>query len=117
MFSPLAQGVLSGKYLTGVPEGSRATHSPSLSPEQITQDSLAKVRALSAIAARRGQPLAQMAVAWTLRDPRVTSAIVGVSSVSQLEENIGALNNREFSSGELEEIERAVIPKAAAQAR
>src|SRR6202165_998354 len=87
VFSPLAQGVLSGKYLKGVPEGSRATHSRYLSPEQITADTLAKVQALSAIAALRGQPLAQMALAWTLRDPRVTSAIVGVSSVTQLEEN------------------------------
>jgi L-glyceraldehyde 3-phosphate reductase len=108
VFSPLAQGVLSGKYLAGVPEGSRATHSGSLSPEQITKETLANVRALSAIAARRGQPLAQMALAWTLRDPRVTSAIIGVSSVAQLEENIGALDNHEFSAGELEEIDRVV---------
>ena len=108
VFSPLAQGVLSGKYLAGVPEGSRATHSGSLSPEQITKETLANVRALSAIAARRGQPLAQMALAWTLRDPRVTSAIIGVSSVAQLEENIGALDNLEFSAGELEEIDRVV---------
>jgi L-glyceraldehyde 3-phosphate reductase len=110
VFSPLAQGVLSGKYLGGIPEGSRATHSAYLSPDQITQETLAKVRALSAIAARRSQPLAQMALAWTLRDPRVTSAIIGVSSVSQLEENVGALANREFSAGELEEIDRAVEP-------
>ncbi len=108
VFSPLAQGVLSGKYLAGVPEGSRATHSGSLSPEQITKEALANVRALSAIAARRGQPLAQMALAWTLRDPRVTSAIIGVSSVAQLEENIRALDNLEFSAGELEEIDRVV---------
>jgi L-glyceraldehyde 3-phosphate reductase len=108
VFSPLAQGVLSGKYLSGIPEGSRATHSRYLSPDQITEDTNAKVRALSAIAARRGQPLAQMALAWTLRDPRVTSAIVGVSSVAQLEENVQALNHLEFSTGELEEIERAV---------
>jgi L-glyceraldehyde 3-phosphate reductase len=117
VFSPLAQGVLSGKYLAGVPEGSRATHSRSLSPEQITKETLAKVRRLSAIAARRGQPLAQMALAWTLRDPRVTSAIIGVSSVAQLEENIGALDHREFSAAELEEIERAVKPEKAAKAR
>jgi L-glyceraldehyde 3-phosphate reductase len=114
VFSPLAQGVLSGKYLSGVPEGSRATHSRYLSPEQITKESLAKVRALSAIAARRGQPLAQMALAWTLRDPRVTSAVIGVSSVSQLEENLRALDHREFSAGELEEIDRAVNPEQAA---
>ena len=108
VFSPLAQGVLSGKYLKGVPDGSRATHSHYLSPEQITPDTLAKVQALSAIAARREQPLAQMALAWTLRDPRVTSAIVGVSSVAQLEENIGALANRDFSASELQEIDSAL---------
>jgi L-glyceraldehyde 3-phosphate reductase len=111
VFSPLAQGVLSGKYLNGVPEGSRATHSRYLSADQITEDTLAKVRALSEIAARRGQPLAQMALAWTVRDPRVTSAIVGVSSVAQLEENIGALEGREFSPGELADIDRAVKPQ------
>ncbi len=117
VFSPLAQGVLSGKYLTGVPEGSRATHSRYLSAEEIATVTLAKVRALSAIAARRQQPLAQMALAWTLRDPRVTSAIIGVSSVVQLEENLGALSNGEFSPSELEEIDSAVKPEAAAQAR
>jgi L-glyceraldehyde 3-phosphate reductase len=116
-FSPLAQGVLSGKYLAGVPEGSRATHSPYLSREQITQDTLARVRALGTIAARRGQPLAQMALAWTLRDPRMTSVLIGVTSVAQLEENIGALDNREFSAAELEEIDRAVKAHAAPPAR
>jgi L-glyceraldehyde 3-phosphate reductase len=114
VFSPLAQGVLSGKYLKGVPEGSRATHSRYLSPEQITKDQLAMVQALSAIASKRGQPLAQMALAWTLRDPRVTSAIIGVSSVAQLEENIGALANREFSAAELKEIDSAISPLAGA---
>jgi L-glyceraldehyde 3-phosphate reductase len=108
VFSPLAQGVLSGKYLAGIPEGSRATHSRYLSPEQISKDGQAKVRALSAVAEKRGQPLAQMALAWTLRDPRVTSAIIGVSSVAQLEENIGALAKLEFSTAELKEIDRAV---------
>jgi len=108
VFSPLAQGVLSGKYLTGIPEGSRATHSRYLSPDQITKETLAKVRALSAIAERRGQPLAQMALAWTLRDPRVTSAVIGVSSIAQLEENRAALDHREFSAAELEEIDRAL---------
>jgi L-glyceraldehyde 3-phosphate reductase len=117
IFSPLAQGVLSGKYLTGIPEGSRATHSRYLSPDQITPDSLSKVQALSAIAAQRGQPLAQMSVAWTIRDPRVTSAIIGVSSIAQLEENIAALRNREFSADELKEIDKALKPQAAAQAR
>jgi L-glyceraldehyde 3-phosphate reductase len=112
VFSPLAQGVLSGKYLEGVPEGSRATNSRYLSPDQITKDTLAKVRALSAIAKTRGQPLAQMALAWTLREPRVTSTVIGVSSVAQLEENLGALANREFSATELKEIDRAVSPEA-----
>ena len=117
VFSPLSQGVLSGKYLEGVPEGSRATHSQYLSPDQITKDALAKVRALSAIAKKRGQPLAQMALAWTLRDPRVTSTVIGVSSVAQLEENLGALANRNFSSTELKEIDRAVSPQKAAKTR
>jgi L-glyceraldehyde 3-phosphate reductase len=115
VFSPLAQGVLSGKYLEGVPEGSRATHSRYLSPDRITKDALAKVRALSVIAKRRGQPLAQMALAWTLRDPRVTSTVIGVSSVAQLEENLGALANREFSASELEEIDHAVSPPEGGQ--
>jgi L-glyceraldehyde 3-phosphate reductase len=108
VFSPLAQGVLSGKYLTGIPDGSRATHSRYLSPDQITKETLAKVRALSAIAEKRGQPLAQMALAWTLRDPRVTSAVIGVSSIAQLEENRAALDGPKFSAGELQEIERAL---------
>jgi L-glyceraldehyde 3-phosphate reductase len=108
VFSPLAQGVLSGKYLTGIPEGSRATHSRYLSPDQITKETLAKVRALSAIAEKRGQPLAQMALAWTLRDPRVTSAVIGVSSIAQLEENRAALDHREFSANELRAIDHAL---------
>ena len=116
-FSPLAQGVLSGKYLEGIPQGSRATHSRYLSPDQITQDNLTKVRALSTVAKRRGQTLAQMAVAWTVRDPRMTSAIIGVSSVSQLEENIAALGNAEFSKGDLDEIERALKTGAGTPAR
>jgi L-glyceraldehyde 3-phosphate reductase len=117
VFSPLAQGVLSGKYLDGVPEGSRAAHSRYLSPDQITKDTLAKVKALSAVAERRGQPLAQMALAWTVRDPRVTSAIVGVSSVVQLEQNVAALENRDFSEAELEEIDRALKSGAAVNTR
>jgi L-glyceraldehyde 3-phosphate reductase len=117
VFSPLAQGVLSGKYLDGVPEGSRATHSRYLSPEQITKETLVKVKALSAVAERRGQPLPQMALAWTVRDPRVTSAVVGVSSIEQLEQNIAALANREFSKAELEEIDRALQPGPAVNTR
>jgi L-glyceraldehyde 3-phosphate reductase len=117
VFSPLAQGILTGKYLAGVPAGSRATHSVYLKPDQITDDKLAKVRALSAVAERRGQPLAQMALAWALRDPRVTSAIVGASSVAQLEENVGALQNRDFSAGELEAIERSLTGEADSRTR
>jgi L-glyceraldehyde 3-phosphate reductase len=112
VFSPLAQGILTGKYLAGVPAGSRATNSVYLKPDQITQGKLAKVRALSAIAARRGQPMAQMALAWVLRDPRVTSAIVGASSVAQLEENVGTLKNLNFSAGELDEIDKALTRAA-----
>jgi L-glyceraldehyde 3-phosphate reductase len=108
VFSPLAQGVLSGKYLTGIPEGSRATHSRYLSPDQITKETLAKVRALSAIAEKRGQPLAQMALAWALRDPRVTSAVIGVSSIAQLEENRAALDGPKFSPDDLAEIDKAL---------
>jgi L-glyceraldehyde 3-phosphate reductase len=108
VFSPLAQGVLTGKYLTGIPEGSRATHSRYLSPAQITPETLAKVRALNEIATRRGQPLAQMALAWALRDPRVTSAVIGVSSIAQLEENRAALDRQDFSPSELDEIDRAL---------
>src|ERR1700704_5529272 len=108
VFSPLAQGVLSGKYLAGIPEGSRATHSRYLSPDQITKETLAKVQALNAIADRRGQRLAQMALSWTLRDPRVTSAVIGVSSIEQLEENLAALKRTDFSGAELDEIDRAL---------
>jgi L-glyceraldehyde 3-phosphate reductase len=105
-FSPLAQGMLTDKYLEGVPEGSRASQDGSLSPTLLTEQTLAKIRALGEIAARRGQTLAQMAIAWTLRDPRLTSVLVGVSSVEQLEMNIGALERRDFSKDELEEIDR-----------
>ena len=105
-FSPLAQGLLTDRYLDGVPEGSRASRNLSLSPDQLTEQTLAKVRALNEIAQRRGQKLAQMAVAWILRDPRVTSALVGASSVEQLEANVAALDNLDFTPDELEEIDR-----------
>jgi L-glyceraldehyde 3-phosphate reductase len=104
-FSPLAQGMLSDRYLHGIPEGSRAAESSSLSPGLITEEALAKIRALAEIASRRGQTLAQMAIAWTLRDPRVTSALVGVSSVEQLEANAAALERPDFTPTELEEID------------
>jgi L-glyceraldehyde 3-phosphate reductase len=105
-FSPLAQGMLSDKYLHGIPEGSRAARPGSLSQELISDEALAKIRALGEIAARRGQTLAQMALAWTLRDPRVTSTLAGASSVAQLEENVAALDRLDFSSEELAEIDR-----------
>jgi L-glyceraldehyde 3-phosphate reductase len=107
VFSPLAQGLLTDRYLNGVPAGSRASHSGSLSQEMLTDETLAKVRALNQVAQRRGQTLAQMALAWTLRDPRVTSALVGASSVAQLEQNVGALDKLQFSADELREIDRS----------
>src|SRR6266542_2906669 len=105
-FSPLAQGMLTDKYLEGIPEGSRATRDDSLSPELLTKQTLAKIRALSEIASRRGQSLAQMALAWTLRDPRMTSALVGASSVAQLEANVAALDHPAFTADELSEIDK-----------
>jgi L-glyceraldehyde 3-phosphate reductase len=106
VFSPLAQGMLTDKYLNGIPEGSRASRNDSLSPDRLTDDTLAKIRGLNEIAARRGQSLAQMALAWTLRDPRVTSTLVGASSIAQLEANVGALDRPDFSPDELAEIDR-----------
>jgi L-glyceraldehyde 3-phosphate reductase len=111
-FSPLAQGMLTDKYLEGVPAESRASRDGSLSPKLLTEQTLAKIRGLGEIAARRGQTLAQMAIAWTLRDPRMTSAVVGVSSVEQLEMNIGALDRRDFSEDELAEIDRYATESA-----
>src|SRR2546428_12715816 len=106
VFSPLAQGMLTDKYLGGIPEGSRASRDGSLSPEQLNEQTLAKIHALNEIAARRGQSLAQTALAWVLRDPRVTSALVGASSVEQLETNVAALDRLDFSDDELAEIDR-----------
>jgi L-glyceraldehyde 3-phosphate reductase len=106
VFSPLAQGVLTDKYLEGIPEGSRASRDGSLSRATISDQMLAKVRALSEIAERRGQSLAQLAIAWVLRDERVTSALVGASSVEQLEANIAALDRLDFTDDELDEIDR-----------
>ena len=105
-FSPLAQGMLTDRYLDGIPEGSRASRPGSLSPELLTDETLAKIRALDEIAKGRGQTLAQMALAWTLRDPRMTSTLAGASSVSQLEANVGALARLDFSADELAEIDR-----------
>jgi L-glyceraldehyde 3-phosphate reductase len=106
-FSPLAQGMLTDKYLGGIPAGSRASRpNYSLSPSLLGDEALAKIRALNEIAKRRGQSLAQMAIAWVLRDERVTSALVGASSVAQLEENLAAAANLEFTDEELDEIDR-----------
>jgi L-glyceraldehyde 3-phosphate reductase len=106
VFSPLAQGMLTDRYLGGVPDDSRASRGGSLTPDLLTEQSLEKIRALNAIAAARGQSLAQMALAWTLRDPRVTSALVGASSVAQLEANVAALDRLGFTVDELAEIDR-----------
>jgi L-glyceraldehyde 3-phosphate reductase len=106
VFSPLAQGMLSTKYLNGIPEGSRASRPSPLSPDLLTDELLAKIRALNEIAAARGQTLAQMAIAWTLRDPRVTSALPGASSVQQVEENVAAIDRLDFTDEELAAIDR-----------
>jgi L-glyceraldehyde 3-phosphate reductase len=106
VFSPLAQGMLTDKYLHGIPEGSRASRDSSLSPSLITPQSLAKIRGLGELAAARGQSLAQMALAWALRDRRVTSALVGASSVEQLEANVASLERLGFSEDELAEVDR-----------
>jgi len=105
-FSPLAQGMLTDRYLRGVPEGSRATEHSSLSTDLLSAGNLDKIRALNDIAARRGQSLAQMAIAWSIRDPRMTSVVLGASSVAQLENNVASLNNTSFSDGELAEIDK-----------
>jgi L-glyceraldehyde 3-phosphate reductase len=110
-FSPLAQGMLTDKYLNGIPEGSRASQHKSLNPDQLTDQALAKIRALNEIASGRGQSLAQLALAWGLRDERVTSVLIGASSVGQLEDSLGALDNLEFSSDELDAIEAVLGEK------
>ncbi|RPF28367.1 L-glyceraldehyde 3-phosphate reductase [Georgenia muralis] len=104
-FSPLAQGMLTGKYLGGIPEGSRASQGKSLSPDLLTDATLDHVRKLAEIAEGRGQGLAQMALAWALRDERVTSVLIGASSVAQLEQNLGALDNLSFTDDELATID------------
>jgi L-glyceraldehyde 3-phosphate reductase len=106
VFSPLAQGMLTDKYLGGIPEGSRASREGTLSPDLLTAEVLEKIAKLNEIAGRRGQSLAQMAVAWVLRDARVTSALIGASSVEQLEANVAALEQLDFTPDELAEIDR-----------
>lgn len=108
-FSPLAQGMLTGKYLGGVPEGSRASKGTSFSTSLLTEENLRHVRTLNEIAGRRGQSLAQLALAWALRDGRVTSALIGASSVAQLEENLAALDRLDFTADELAAIDRDAV--------
>jgi L-glyceraldehyde 3-phosphate reductase len=108
-FSPLAQGMLTDKYLNGVPEGSRASQDKSLSTDLLTDEALDHVRALNDIAQQRGQSLAQMALAWALRDPRVTTVLVGASSARQLEQNVAALGNLAFSDDELAAIDAHAV--------
>ena len=105
-FSPLAQGLLTDRYLHGVPADSRAAQGKSLDPGTLTDETLGKIRALNAIAESRGQSLAQLALAWGLRDPRMTSVLIGASSVTQLENNVRALDNLDFTAGELAEIDK-----------
>jgi len=105
VFSPLAQGVLTDRYLEGIPESSRAARDGSLGRDMLSEQTLAKVHALNEIAAHRGQSLAQLALAWVLRDPRVTAAVIGASSVEQLETNLGTLDNLDFTDDELLEID------------
>ncbi|SDQ69107.1 maltooligosyl trehalose hydrolase [Tsukamurella pulmonis] len=108
-FSPLAQGLLTGRYLDGVPEDSRAAAGKSLSGRMLSEENLARVRGLAGIAADRGQSLAQMAIAWVLRSPAVTSALIGASSVAQLEDSVGAAANLEFTADELAAIDEFAV--------
>ena len=105
MFSPLAQGLLTDRYLDGMPEDSRARIGNYFDEGMLSNENLARVRALNEVAQRRGQSLAQMAIAWVLRDPRITSALLGASSVAQLEQNVAALERPDFDPAELEEID------------
>ena len=104
-FSPLAQGMLTSKYLNGAPVDSRAAKGGSFGGHLLTQDNIARIRALDAIAKRRGQTLAQLALSWVLRDPRVTSALIGARTVAQLEDSLAALNTLSFTVEELAEID------------
>ncbi len=108
-FSPLAQGMLTSRYLKGIPAGSRAAQGKSLDPGLLTESALTQIAALDRIARRRGQTLAQLALAWVLRDPRVTSVLVGASSVAQLEDSVGATRNLAFSDRELRSIDRYAV--------
>jgi L-glyceraldehyde 3-phosphate reductase len=109
VFSPLGQGLLTDRYLHGVPEDSRVRRGEAFDERLLSEENLERVRALNEIAKRRGQSLAQLAIAWALRDPRVSSALIGASSVAQLEPNVAALHNLDFSAEELDEIERHAV--------
>jgi L-glyceraldehyde 3-phosphate reductase len=109
VFSPLGQGLLTNRYLNGVPQGSRLDQGRFMSRDMVSEENLARVRALDGIAQRRGQSLAQMAIAWVLRDPRVTSALIGASSVEQLDDNLDALHRLDFADDELAEIDRHAV--------
>lgn len=111
-FTPLAQGMLTAKYLRGVPEGSRATQGKSLDPGALTAQALDKLRGLNAIAERRGQTLAQMAIAWVLRGGRITSALIGASKPEQVVDCAGAVSNLDFTADELAEIDRLATDEA-----
>ncbi len=104
-FCPLAQGLLTNKYIHGIPEGSRATKSRFLTPDRITAETVEKIVALNQIAANRGQSLAQMAVAWNLRGGKLTSVLLGASKASQIVENVAALSNLDFTADELSAID------------
>jgi L-glyceraldehyde 3-phosphate reductase len=108
-FSPLGQGVLTAKYLNGIPAGSRASRNESLSQDQLSERTLAHVRALNEIASSRGQTLAQMAISWVLRDKRMTSALIGASSVAQLEENLAAASKTSFTAEEIKAIDKDAV--------
>jgi L-glyceraldehyde 3-phosphate reductase len=108
-FSPLAQGMLTDRYLNGIPEGSRASQGRFLTPEMLTEENMRHIRTLNQIAGRRGQSLAQMALAWALRDKRVTSVLIGASSVEQLENSLAAVENPSFDDGELEAIDKDAV--------
>ena len=105
-FSPLAQGMLTRKYLNGVPDDARAARDGSFSPDLLTHENVDRIRALNAIADARGQSLAQMAIAWVLRDPRVTSALIGARTVAQLDESLDAVNRLDFTADDLAAIDR-----------
>ncbi|HET9622614.1 MAG TPA: L-glyceraldehyde 3-phosphate reductase [Kofleriaceae bacterium] len=108
-FSPLEQGILTDRYLAGIPDGSRASVGHFLKPERVNDTVMTHIRALDAIARRRGQSLAQLALAWTLRDSRMTSTLIGASSVAQLEANVAALANLAFTADELAEIDEHAV--------